>query len=258
MKKTFFFFACALVIGIVYFQTRDQDTYEHLAKQSDQNPISRRPTSLQDKTPLAAPKTKKKKDTDSITKKLDKENILECYQKHCPSIDDSDPRAYEINLGFALQKEVKLIRDNLSNNDLSEQDEKFLLEALEIPNGHVQSEAIAVLEKLPRSPVYFQSLIKALNISDYDSVLAGKALSVLNKYYEDPKYKADVLAYLEKQLTYGPLKTSETLAKDIDRFLDDESYQKIQQIYHSTPKGHNVKKYLDAALKNHKLQSTGG
>jgi hypothetical protein len=235
--------------GVAWFASQSGNTPSEHAAHNDA--VATSPTSIQvtpsdvDTARIPASDTKKIKKTKSVTfKQLKRFNELkDCLKTSDCNFDDSDPRAYEINVGEAMRKLVATTLKGLKNGDvqLSEEEITELFEqAIHIPNGHVQAAALELQDYLPLNEQNLNRLLTGLDISNYDSVLFAKSLDYLLEYRKN-YFVTEIDDFLKKHIETGAHYTSQYLSESILPFLSSDNIAQYEEMVQKMdPKEHRT------------------
>jgi hypothetical protein len=180
-------------------------------------------------------------------------NCLEFQQ--CESIPSDDPRMYEITIGDRILDEMKSLR---RKEKLSSTEFDFVVKAMKMMNGHVQSEALKFFEKLPLTEENLNHVVEGLNNSDYDVVLMEDAMPLLNRFFNEPSTSHQVVQFVSNQLTKGSYLSSEYFAKNLSSFITEDNLQDFEELMNDLPNDKHSYKYIESAVENFKLMQSGG
>lgn len=110
--------------------------------------------------------------------------LLNCFEQENCDYPQTDPKSYYFAVGDDMKTFLSEVKQSFAIGDLTGNETREIAHKfLRVPNGHVQSKAIEILESLPVSEDTYKVLELALQ-DNFDSVLLLKSLSLLTNYHQ--------------------------------------------------------------------------
>lgn len=181
-------------------------------------------------------------------------SIKECLKGPTANCNypETDPFAYEYSVTEDLAKEIQRF-SQISQSP--ENLEALALDAIDIPSGNVQREALKILSKLPPNAKALSALKKSLPVSA-DPLIMSEATPTLLSYKDTP-LSAEMHAFVSQQIQNGGHYSQKELAQQVHRFIDSASVATYQQTLLSLPKDSLAYRKLAAALHEYSAQQSG-
>jgi hypothetical protein len=185
------------------------------------------------------------------------QDLKSCWEnRDCP-FSEEDPRAYDLAAGkqgiLLLQNSREAyLKGNLSGTELQEQ----AIEAIAIPDGHLQEEALKAISSLPPSSQSLDAILENLALTP-SPPLIEQAMKEFERYLGTSE-EARIQQFLADFIARGGQFSSEKASEMILEFLNEKSEPLFQQALATMVPDSTPARHLRSALDQYHRQNAGG
>lgn len=185
-------------------------------------------------------------------------SLKDCYeQPDACGYPDDDPRMQSYLIGQDYKAALQNAAVLAQAGDLSfQQASDLALNALSIPDGHVQFAALEVIEQLDADPQFIFPILDMV-VDSHDAKVTELALSVLSKQ-PTAGYETQIDETLSATMTHGAPFVSEQVAKSILPFLSEQNIDRYVDLLLEIPSETATHRMLDVMVEEYALMQMGG
>jgi hypothetical protein len=179
-----------------------------------------------------------------------------CFENDTCKYNRGDPRAYGIEVGKNLAKQLRHLSDRIKFLHINDSEiSKLARHFLSYQDGRIKGAALDLLLSQPESEDNMHSILEHV-ISYHDGLLISQALKGLAGYLNG---KNDELIHqaLEKALSSGGHFSSQSLALQMRSFVTRESIVRYRRLLARWPNSHPLRGLLQKQLDEAQRQWTG-
>ncbi|TQV76700.1 hypothetical protein FLL45_01700 [Aliikangiella marina] len=206
-------------------------------------------------TPIVQPINPATRSFQSI--ELESIRLIDCFNDVNCDYPQSDPKSYFFAVGDDMKHLLKVTSANFASGNISDNEAQIIaLDMLRIPNGHVQSEAIALLESLPVTDESFSAL-KSVFSDNFDSILLEKSLTLLHRYHQQG-FDQELDALFQSLMINGGHFVRQFISANLLPFINNSN---IESYRHSASQMNNSTlefRQLMSTLNEYELIQQGG
>ena len=172
-----------------------------------------------------------------------------CFESRSCGFSKNDSRSYDLELGNAIKRELDSLYEEILDNEVQASWVSSLARRyMKISNGHVKESALMLMSTQGPSSENLSSILNDA-ISFHSAPLAELALVELSKY-QTSTWREEIDKSFITNLSRGSLFVRQTLAKNIESFLNSENRELYKEFVESLPGSSKVKRYIMASLNN--------
>lgn len=175
------------------------------------------------------------------------EALKSCFKSgDCP-FAKTDSRSYHIEVSKAIASELAGIYQKvISNNIINEKVSMLAREYMQFDDGHIKEKCIELLSTQETNWENLNSLLNNALLYHSDKLIEPVLMEI--RRYRNQGFDETIENYFEKVITTSSPAVREKLTSQMADFINENNFEKFNELLQKIPKNSNSYAYLKSAL----------